>query len=731
MPLEAQAAVLILEVLESVLAAPGLTPGLSLVLHRIVAAHGVSRAAAVTVSRDSVRVADALGLSPAEADRLHAALSDAARPLAAALRSTEDAVRCLPIETDETTGAPWIVVPLRDAAGRAFAAFVVVELDGDGDLDGDGAAARVLDALRPLRPALAVLCEREMARKAAAERERRLDTFRTMYDALPDPILVTDARMRITLENRRAHTLFHAEEGDADDRRRVVAVNHHLFTAYVARPAGSDPGDLTLVEPDTGADLRFEVVASPLPEDGRADGGATLWMLRDVTALKRASNDLQLSLRKVRRAEARSRRERDRLDRILASVGAPIVVTDDRSEVILMNREAERLFERPDGAPPGSGEERGASANEARFARVVADFARGGEAEGMTRLDLTEPGTGTDFPVEIVSGRVLGDKGETAAVVSVFHDKSREVENARLATELGRLNEVLEERIADATRELAERNRELEWQRSELERAYRLKSEFLASMSHELRTPINALLGYASLMRDRIYGELTQRQEEALARMQSASEHLLDLVNDVLDLAKIEAGRMPVTVEPVDAAEVLRELGQALEPMVRRKALSFEIDAEDGLPLLQTDRTRVKQIVLNLLSNAVKFTHRGGVRVRARAVEGGVDIAVADTGIGIAKEDLETIWDDFRQVDQSSTREYGGTGLGLSIVRKLLALLGGSVRVESEPGKGSVFTVTLPLESRPLPAGEEAARVANLAPMPAPAGSNGDRAEGG
>ncbi len=170
---------------------------------------------------------------------------------------------------------------------------------------------------------------------------------------------------------------------------------------------------------------------------------------------------------------------------------------------------------------------------------------------------------------------------------------------------------------------------------------------------------------------------------------------------------------MPVHVEEVDLAELLNEASLAIEPLVRQKKLSFASDIPAELPRLRTDRTRVTQIVLNLLSNAVKFTHDGEVRVAARAVDGAVEVDVADTGIGIAATDLETIWDDFRQVDQSSTREYGGTGLGLSIVRKLLGLLGGSVRVESEVGKGSVFTITLPLESRPLPMGEESARAAN------------------
>jgi signal transduction histidine kinase len=228
-------------------------------------------------------------------------------------------------------------------------------------------------------------------------------------------------------------------------------------------------------------------------------------------------------------------------------------------------------------------------------------------------------------------------------------------------------------------------------------------------MSHELRTPINALLGYTTLMRDRIYGDLTEKQADSLDRMYGASTHLLELVNDILDLARIEAGKMPLHLERVELADVVREISETVEPMVRSRQLAFAVELEEGLPPMETDRTRVKQILLNLLSNAVKFTHEGEVRVRAHAARGGVEVQVCDTGIGIDATDLDGIFEDFRQADQSSTREYGGTGLGLSIVKKLLGLLGGTIRVTSELGKGSTFTAWLPLRSRELK-GDEMAR---------------------
>jgi signal transduction histidine kinase len=229
-------------------------------------------------------------------------------------------------------------------------------------------------------------------------------------------------------------------------------------------------------------------------------------------------------------------------------------------------------------------------------------------------------------------------------------------------------------------------------------------------MSHELRTPINALIGYSALLIDGVLGDINDRQRDALRRGRAAAEHLLALINDILDLAKIEAGKMPLHLEEVELRDVIGEVAQQIEPMVRKKTLEFVIDIGVDCPALYTDRTKVRQVLLNLLSNAVKFTNRGRVSVVARCADSGegVRIDVVDSGIGIREKDLQAIWEDFRQVDQSRTREYGGTGLGLSITRKLLDRLGGAVSVRSTYGEGSVFSVVLPLRS-PAAGGEELA----------------------
>ena len=202
-------------------------------------------------------------------------------------------------------------------------------------------------------------------------------------------------------------------------------------------------------------------------------------------------------------------------------------------------------------------------------------------------------------------------------------------------------------------------------------------------MSHELRTPINAIIGYTALLLEGIYGDLLPKQREPL-HVQAPPQHLLALIDDILDLAKIEAGKMPVHLERVALNAMVAELTSRSSRWCRRKARLHRGDPPEP-PSMQTDRTKLKQVLLNLLSNAMKFT-KGGVARAPAAV--GVRIDVNDTGIGIRPEHLSVIFEDFRQVDQSPTREYGGTGLGLSITRKLVDLLGGDVAVESTYGGG-------------------------------------------
>src|ERR1051325_7320423 len=527
------------------------------------------------------------------------------------------------------------------------------------------------------------------------------ERFRVMVNSLPDPVVITTAANDIIVQNHRAERLLAVREEDSAGRRRAIELNNLLFTSFLAKAVmtGSmqaGPRELNLVDPDEGNDLLFEVIAHPLGERvGPED--AVLSVLRDVTDLRRASNELERQIQRVRQAEQKSSSERDRLNLILENVADPILVTDERSNIILMNDQAELLFQERGDAPRNRAQLQAIRGNDTKVTSFISEFALLEDDARRERMVLLNPVTGSELPVELVSGKVRNERRETIAIVSVLHDLTKQVENERLYDALKQLNSELEGRIREATADLAEQNARLQWQSQEVERANKLKSEFLASMSHELRTPINALIGYTALLLDGVLGDISTKQRDALTRGRAAAEHLLALINDILDLAKIEAGKMPLHVTEVAMSEIVKEVAQQIEPMVRKKQLEFITLVDDDTPPLVTDRTKVKQVLLNLLSNAVKFTSKGGVTLAAKPVANGVQIDVIDTGIGIRKTDLQAIWEDFRQVDQSRTREFGGTGLGLSITRKLLDRLGGSVTVQSVYGEGSTFAVTLPL----------------------------------
>jgi GAF domain-containing protein len=232
----------------------------------------------------------------------------------------------------------------------------------------------------------------------------------------------------------------------------------------------------------------------------------------------------------------------------------------------------------------------------------------------------------------------------------------------------------------------------------ELALASQHKSQFLANMSHELRTPLNAILGYAELLADGIYGTLPDRPREVLERIQSNGRHLLALINEVLDLAKIEAGQLTLTVEDYSLFEVIQSVVTATEPLATAKGLKFSTFAPDSLPIARGDARRLSQVLLNLVGNAIKFTDMGEVELHAAADQGGFVITIRDTGPGIAEGDQERIFDEFQQIDNSNTRRKGGTGLGLAISRRMVEMQGGTISVSSVLGHGSEFRIMLPVQ---------------------------------
>jgi PAS domain S-box-containing protein len=266
--------------------------------------------------------------------------------------------------------------------------------------------------------------------------------------------------------------------------------------------------------------------------------------------------------------------------------------------------------------------------------------------------------------------------------------------------------DVTEHRLME--QEIKTKNEQLKLQNEELGKASRAKSDFLARMSHELRTPLNVIMGFAELMLDQVPGEINEEQRQCLDDILTSSRHLLGLINEVLDLSKVEAGKVELRLKNIALAEVVDSVTSAMMAVISQRRQSLDVDLAKGLPQLKADEARLRQVFFNLLSNASKFTPDGGkIRVGALRKDGFCQVTVSDNGIGIKKEDLKQIFEPFYQSDNLATRERKGTGLGLTLVREIVEMHGGQIWVESDYGKGSNFVFTLPLVTAEVAVAEE------------------------
>jgi PAS domain S-box-containing protein len=370
------------------------------------------------------------------------------------------------------------------------------------------------------------------------------------------------------------------------------------------------------------------------------------------------------------------------LDTVFESVADGLAVTDETGEIVRLNAAGRVIL----GV---------ASLDDPDSRRSLADLGNpllqalreGTRADGLEVALRTEDGTRRIIQVKISPLSVAPAAREA---VAVFRDVTRERQ--------------LERDLRKQSRELEQHVDELERKQSELERATRLKSEFLANMSHELRTPLNAIIGFAEVLLDGTYGTLNAKQKDCARDVLSGGRHLLGLINDILDLSKIEAGKMELQREDLDLESVVQQAIVLVTPQAATKAIPISVDVARETHLVHGDPDRIRQILLNLLSNAVKFTSNGGkVRLSAQRTESGTRVVVEDTGIGIAPEHADRLFKEFSQVDGSHTRRFGGTGLGLAISKRLVELGGGSIGFESEVGKGSKFFFTLPRATQPRP----------------------------
>ena len=415
----------------------------------------------------------------------------------------------------------------------------------------------------------------------------------------------------------------------------------------------------------------------------------------EIGQLASAFREMQDRLRRIyeqleSRVEERTAELQEATDSLNAvldsSTEYAIIATDARWQVIMFNEGARRIF----GYEPQEilGQP---------LARLVApeevETAVGPQMERALRIHGRHEGEGNRlrrdgqrFPVRTVTTIRYDRENRPVGYTIICRDITQ---RKALEQRLRQYTDNLEQMVAEKTAELRELN-------AELVRANQLKSQFLANMSHELRTPLSAIIGFAEAIRDGVAGEPSGEQREFAEDIAQAGRQLLELINNILDLSRFEADAMELNLAPCDVGGLVDEVLRILRGLARRKDIELKADVDPRPLELTADPIKLKQVLYNLLANSIKFTDAGGrVEVQARQDREFIRIGVSDTGIGIAPEDLVTVFEEFRQVDPSLRREREGSGLGLALVRRLVELHGGEIAVESQPGKGTTFTVTL------------------------------------
>ncbi len=403
-----------------------------------------------------------------------------------------------------------------------------------------------------------------------------------------------------------------------------------------------------------------------------------------ITSEKEQILDLLIStFEEVVRTNGELEARTEELNSILENIGDGVAVCDLRGKIIRYNEAATRLL-----GEPGN------------FPTMDAWF----NASHLYTLDRVTPFPAEDFPTVAARAGATADECEMVVCDSSGNCTATIAMNARpLLNGAGQtrgvvvvIRDISQRKAAELL--LADQALELSRAKDRAEQESRYKSRFLANMSHELRTPLNAILGFSDLLGQELFGPLNARQKQYVGYVSQSGEHLLALVNDILDLSKIEANKLDIMREWIEPLSVIRAAQGIVQPIADRKGVMVVLDVGETLPSIFVDPLRLKQILYNLLSNGVKFTPRGGtVTLRAQRAEGLFQLAVEDTGIGIAPENMQRLFQEFEQIEQALGQKNEGTGLGLALTRRLVEMHEGTICAQSEFGHGSTFTVVLPL----------------------------------
>jgi PAS domain S-box-containing protein len=517
--------------------------------------------------------------------------------------------------------------------------------------------------------------------QAEAQLYESREKFRGLVESAPDAILIVDHQGLITFANRQVETVFGYRISEILDQPHDILLPEKLRDVHAGHRAAYRDNPYTRQmgkglelhgRRKNGSEFPVEIGLSALQTDNESE---VICIIRDVSERKHSEDDI---------------RERKRqLWKVIDLVPHMIFAKDGKGRFVLVNRYMAEAYDTPIKQLVGSFQ-----ADHHHNQEELAQFFSGDRR-------VLETGQSQFFP-EMIFTDAHGNQRILQTTKIPFraagHNANGVLGVAVDITDLKQIEDTLKKSQAGLETQVEARTRELKLAMIEAQEADQLKSAFLASMSHELHTPLNSIIGFSGLLLQGIVGPLNDEQQKQLGMVQNSARHLLSLINEVLDLSKIEAGQLEVARETFHAKEAIEKVIQTVGPLADKKNLLLKTAVAPEVREITSDRKRLEQILINLVNNAVKFTEKGTIRLDCRIEENRLVMQVTDTGIGIEPQDMDKIFRAFQQLDSGLARRYEGTGLGLSICRKLTQLLNGDLRAESSgPGQGSTFTVSLPL----------------------------------